>query len=385
MKLLFTSGTARGGTNFRTLMLNSHPLLRMSLDPFIPLFRNYRDSLFRANGDADVLASMSSPVLDDYYFSSTKIKAMKAIQSADPDIPFDQSVWPELKNSIASRMKLASMDLIEHLDHLPAPTFREVFQNTMKVISQTREGELAWVGFNDNWAMEFFPLIAQLIPDAKFILNLRDPRAVVYSSEYAEPDPAKRPTVVSFARHLRKYFAYSQMLPKLSPLAERLMITRYEPFVADPESELRAICEFLSVDYISEMTDVSRFRKADGSQWPSDWSIYQSSTDIWRKEMPRDMAELTEFVCDPEMQLQGYVPEIYDRKKGLSSEAFNYAVDNCITCLGWRTDFQEIERTLGSEMFRKRLIAEGTEIGIDEIERNFLFETVYQRVRQLAH
>jgi hypothetical protein len=216
VRLLFTSGTARGGTNFRTLMLNGHPEIRMAIDPFIPLFRFYRDSLLRSIGTEELLAGASTDVLDDYYFSATKLKVMRAIQEADPDIPFDLSRWPELRASIVNRMRLSSMDLIPHVDKLPGPTFRETFHNTMKVVSASGggkctsdAGDWSWVGFNDNWTVEFFPLIARLLADAKFMLHLRDPRAVINSSEFAEPDPAKRPTVISFARHLRKYLAFA--------------------------------------------------------------------------------------------------------------------------------------------------------------------------------
>ena len=72
MKLLFTSGTARGGTNFRTLMLNNHSNIRMSLDPFIPLFRYYRDSLLKTHGSYDLIEKLKSSVLDDYYFCEIK-------------------------------------------------------------------------------------------------------------------------------------------------------------------------------------------------------------------------------------------------------------------------------------------------------------------------
>src|SRR3972149_9724115 len=109
MRLLFTSGTARGGTNYRTLMLNNHPQIKMSIDPFIPLFRFYRDSLLKSVGVDHLLHHLPSiNVLDDYYFSVDKIKVMKAIQEADPDITFDMPGWENLKTSIASRMKLAS-------------------------------------------------------------------------------------------------------------------------------------------------------------------------------------------------------------------------------------------------------------------------------------
>lgn len=384
MRLLFTSGTARGGTNFRTLMLNNHPNIQMSLDPFIPLFRFYRDSLLRSVGADGLLARLPSTVLDDYYFSDTKIAVLKALRSADPDIPFDLSAWSGLKAVIASRMQLASVNLVPHLDKLPAPTFREVFHNTTRVIAAVTERELLWCGFNDNWAMEFFPMVARLVPDAKFILHLRDPRAVVNSSEFAEPDPAKRPTIVSFARHLRKYAAFARILPTDPVLRDRLLITYYEPFVVNPEAELRRITDFLGVDYDPGMTAVERFRKADGRTWGSGQAIYSASTEVWKQEMPRDMAELTEFICDPEMRLHGYAPEIFDPAAGLSGAGFDYARRNARECLGWRTDFAEIERTLGSEFYRRRLLASGAEAGAAEVERCFLFPEVFEQVARLA-
>ncbi|MDP3086741.1 MAG: sulfotransferase [Methylotenera sp.] len=382
MRLLFTSGTARGGTNFRTLMLNSHPQIQMSLDPFIPLFRFYRDSLLRENSSG---LSAPSGVLDDYYFSNTKLKIMKTLQNANPDIPFDMSQWEQLKIAIASRMNLASMNLIPHLDKLPAPTFRETFYNTMKVVASgtDKSAELVWTGFNDNWAMEFFPLIAQLIPEAKFMLHLRDPRAVVFSSEFAEPDPAKRPTVISFARHLRKYAAFASVLPGNPHLQKRLMVTRYESFIQNPEVEVRRMTNFLGIEYNPQMIDIGRFRKADGKAWPSDWEIYKTSDNIWRKDMPRDMAELTEFVCDPDMRLHGYQPEIYDPSVGLSRKAFEFALRNSRECLGWRTDFAEIEQTIGSELYRKQMLKTESEYSKEEIERCFLFPEVYRQVQQL--
>jgi len=92
------------------------------------------------------------------------------------------------------------------------------------------------------------------------------------------------------------------------------------------------------------------------------------------------MAELTEFICDPEMRLHGYAPEVFDADAGLSDRAFNYAIANNRDCLGWRTDFRELERTLGSEMFRKRVLACPSTAPPAEVERLFLFPGVFERV-----
>jgi hypothetical protein len=384
VKLLFTSGTARGGTNIRTLMLNNHSAISMSRDPFIPLFRYFHDSVLKAAGLAQAAESTPSGLLDDYYFSDQKLAILRAVQSTDPDIAFEMAGWPALSEALRQRMTLTSVNLLPYLDSLPAPTFREVFLNAAWIVAaaQSRTG-VEWAGFNDNWAIEFLPLVARLIPDARFMIHLRDPRAVVYSSEFAEPDPAKRPTIVSFARGLRKYQAFAVALAGHPHLKDRLLISRYEPFIDDSEREVRRMTDFLGVEFEPAMLDITRFRKPDGSQWPSGESIYRSTANIWRQDMPREMAELTEFVCDPDMRLSGYWPEVFDADRGLSPEAFEYARRNDRDCLGWRTDFAEIERTLGSEMYRKRLLASPVAPSAAEIDRCFLFPEVFNRIRSL--
>ena len=385
MPFLFTSGTARGGTNFRTLMLDQHPQISMAIDPFIPLFRHYRDCLLRAAGREDLLARAKSDALDDYYFSDLKIEIMRTIQETEPDVPFDMSRWPSVRSALISRMSLASVNLVPHVDDIPAPTFKEVFENCQAIVARRKAGDLTWIGFNDNWAAEFIRPLARLFPDAKFMLHLRDPRAVVTSSEYAEPDPRKRPTVMSFARHLRKYIALAQVFAGDPLLRGRLLVTHYEPFLTDTEAQVRRMAEFLGVEFQPEMIDVSRFRKADGTQWGTSWEVYRASGGVWREEMPGPMAELVEFICSPDMELVGYKPERFNADSGLSAEAITFAVDNAHDCLGWRTDFAEVEHTLGCELFRSLALKGGVGLSDPEIARCFLSPVVYERLRTDSH
>ncbi len=382
MKLLFTSGTARGGTNLRTLMLNNHPRVRMAIDPFIPLFRYYRDAILK---DARLDIAGLAPILDDYYFSDSKLRVMRAIQGGNADVAFDRAGWSALKSELSSRMQLASCNLIPHLDLLPANTFKEVFRNTCKLVraaNKKSENDLEWCGFNDNWAIEFFPLLAQIIPDAKFIVHLRDPRAVVNSSEFAEPDPKKHPTVVSFARHLRKYATFAKLLLMHPVLQGRVILSRYEDAVKDPEGEIRRFCDFLEIEFEPSMLDYSMFRKADGSAWPSSKEVYAASADSWEQQMPQPMRELTEFICGPEMSLYGYEPCVRGGTNDmLTDDAFAFAIKNARDSLGWNTDFSEIERTLGSELYRRKMLIINSAYTDSEIERCFLSVPIFNELK----
>lgn len=385
MKLIFTSGTARGGTNLRTLMLHNHPRVRMAIDPFIPLFRYYRDAVLK---DAAIDVASLGPILDDYYFSNNKLAVMKAIQGGSADISFDRMGWPALKQALSSRMQLASCNLIPHLDLLPADTFKEVFYNTSKLVlvaNGKSAEDLDWCGFNDNWAMEFFPLLAQILPDAKFIVHLRDPRAVVNSSEFAEPDPKKHPTVMSFARHLRKYATLTKVLARHPVLQGRLIISRYEDSVRDPEAEMRRFCDFLEIDFDDRMLDHSLFQKADGTPWPSSKEVYATSDNSWQQQMPRPMLELTEFICGPEMGLHGYQPYVLSGASDtLTDEALSFAVKNARECLGWNTDFSEVEQTLGCELYRRRMLTIDSAYTDLEIERSFLSVPIFNELKAVT-
>ena len=381
MNFLYTAGTARGGTNYRTLILNNHSKISMSIDPLIPLFHYYKKSLLSYNGREELLLNNFTNVIDDYFFDHSRIEVMKAVQESNPDVPFDMNEWSELKIKMRVRMSLASANLIPYLDEIPAPTFKEVFQNVINIIKRisTKE-DLEWVGFNDNWTIEFFPLIAQLFPKAKFMIHLRDPRAVVCSSEFSEPDPNKRPTVLSFARHLRKYYAFVEYFKTIPSLKGRLLVTYYESFIDFPEQETKNALNFLGLDYEPQIININLFIKATGEVWPSSPEVYKNSTNLWETQMPREMAELVEFICSPDMQIHGYTPKYYNEIEGLSDNAYKYALDNFNNCLGWRTDFQEFSKTLGCEFNRKRLLKLNN-LTTPQIEENFLFKTYYNKLK----
>jgi len=264
---LFTSGTARGGTNLRAQILSVNKDVRLASDPFLPLFRELRNAILLKSGDQLMREwlDLDSP-LDDYYFCPMKLKALQYIQKARAeDIPFSEPRWARLKDLQSKRMSLASADLIPHLDLLPGKNFLEVLDNAVKIVQRARKGEeCSWVGFNENWAIEFFPLLARAFPEAKFMIFLRDPRGAIDGALRAETDPGKIPHVLSFARHWRKYVAFVCRLTRDPLFDQRLFVSTFESLVADPLKVTTEMCTFLQVSFDPAMINTENFRTATG-------------------------------------------------------------------------------------------------------------------------
>jgi tetratricopeptide (TPR) repeat protein len=105
------------------------------------------------------------------------------------------------------------------------------------------------------------PLIAKLFPEAKILFAVRDPRDVVLSCFRqrfrVNPSMFEFLTLEGAARF------YAQVMRLSDLYRDRFAITlfeyRYEDLVADFEARARAVCEFIGVDWIPEM---SRFAEA---------------------------------------------------------------------------------------------------------------------------
>lgn len=383
---LFSTGTTKGGTTFFTRILSINRDIKVSSDPFLPLFRSLRTEIMRQkispnfNGDQP---------LDDYYFSEEKIKCMKTIQTSELNLIVSAEELAFLKTQLSARMDLAAKELLPFLAILNGDTYFDLFQNGLKLLEKAYDSpDAGWTGFNDNWIIEFFPLLARAFTKAKFIVIVRDPRAAMASSmNLRKKEPLLVPLMYSFAHCWRKHIAFATMLMKNPLLEERLFVFRYEDLASEPERIIKKLCQFLKVEYDVLMLDTERFRPISGDKWVTysnfDFSksgIYTDSVDRWKKYLDKGTIEFIEFICEPEMKLLGYKTQEY--KEGLpSSEVMRFMLNDDKVAQGWRGNHKSWDVEHAYELFRKQTLKINKELLTTVIiEKNFLFEAVYDAI-----
>ncbi len=107
-----------------------------------------------------------------------------------------------------------------------------------------------------------FPQLVDMFPDAKLILALRDPRAVVASmKEVARRHRTKGETPPHFVRDVRTSALEVVRLlntgfEALEAAPDRVLPIYYEDLVTDPEGSARRLCTFLDLPFASDMVRV---------------------------------------------------------------------------------------------------------------------------------
>jgi sulfotransferase family protein len=382
-KQLFLSGTARGGTNLITMLLSVHPDIQLAQDPYLPLFKSFRNTVIRNSNKTELENFDPKMPLDEYYYLNSRLTVMKLIQNSDLCTSLDKSERSELLKSLKDRMKLSSPLLIPFIDELQGENYKELFESAVKIVGKVRsDKKTEWLGFNDNWAVEFFTPLARRFPNARFVIIVRDVRSSI-ASHLRVDDPMRKSLPLSFVRCWRKQIAFAKHFEQMKLFDGRLHVISYEQVVKDPEKYTKMLCEFLEIEFVSDMLNTSNFVGPNGENWIPNSNfkvpqqgIYQDSIDRWKKSLAAEMINLIEFVAGPDLKLAGYELKNLDSSETSIWDAYRQHVQDSDKCQGWRTDNLNSEIDFGFELLRQYCLKERVN-NQDLIEKCFLFPEVY--------
>lgn len=164
---------------------------------------------------------------------------------------------------------------------------RDIYFETVAGLVTLNDGDI--LVDKNPLLMTSLPLIGRLFPNARVILALRHPCDVVfscYATNFKLNDGMSSFLRLETAADLYGLsFSYFERVQQLMPLATRVI--QYEKLIADTEHELRAICDFLSVEWIEDLLDhqttaLNRGRIKTASYAQVVEPIYSRSAGRWR-------------------------------------------------------------------------------------------------------
>jgi hypothetical protein len=394
---LFITGVARSGSTLLCRMLSVNKEIIAAASPYLPFFHSLRNAAIRTpgNSDASLLFDPSS-AFQDYYFTDERIQVMDAVQNGYLSLPYNQSEWSQFYVESLNRVQQECSDLAPHLAEMRATTYEGMLDSGLNIIAKARNAQnCSWVGFKEVWIVEFFTLLAKTYPQAKFIILHRDPRGVINSHlRGVKKDTAAASPALSYARHWRKYAAFTLHFQRSSLFSDRLYVMNYEDLLEEPEKKAKELCDFLEVGYDSAMLDTNNYYNfATSAVWKGNSSFEETTTGIstrqaerWITTLDPKAIKMVDFVCGPEMELVGYEPMTPFADEWPDPEVLEYFIqdnrDHKEYC-NWRSDFDDPQQDYGFELFRRALLALPDHyLDVDMVRRSFLFEDVFTELRR---
>lgn len=256
-KLIFVISQPRAGSTLLQKMLSAHPGIRALSEPWIMLHPIY---------------SLKESGLTSEYNSETALRALRAFLK---ELPSGEETY---------RRALKRMCL-------------ELYQEAMKGVSAEY--------FLDKTPRYYLIIreLADLFPDARFLILLRNPMAVLMS--------IVRTWMKDNVFQLREYNvdlfkAPLCLVDGIHFLSNKCVVVKYEDLVRDPETELKKICDHLQLSFLPEMIN---YKKSSSQRWEfgDQGTIYNASApladnaDSWTESLKHP--QLWRFASDYISQL----------------------------------------------------------------------------------
>ncbi len=168
---------------------------------------------------------------------------------------------------------------------------------------------------NPHYALYIAKLI-EIFPNARFIHIIRDYRDTIVSYQNVDFDPNSTAALAyRWNRYNKEVLHFKAMHP------EKFITLKFENLLAEPENNLKQICEFLTVDYAPSMMNFHE--KKGGDYWNKEWQpniarpIDKGHVYTWKKKMADSDVRIADSICAKMAAKLGYEPKYEEHPFGL--------------------------------------------------------------------
>ena len=242
--------------------------------------------------------------------------------------------WPLLETYLFSRRiglgallrSVPPSQARERADRLPDAGLGRIFSRS-ELVAELREISLRWLSGasapgtrfivdKSPWHLSDLDLIAEVLPEARFVHVVRDGRDVAVSlaaarRTWSSAGPSSRPAVIREAGELWARGLEAGERAQVA-LGERLLEVRYEQVRADPAAALRELfehcgmpCDEPLIEAGVAATDIARVAGGSGE----DRAVRSGRIGEWRESFGLRDRWTFERAAGPTLRASGYEPD----------------------------------------------------------------------------
>lgn len=312
MNELLIAGLFRSGTTLLSRVLGSRPDALLVADPFVYLFRGYRNALLE---EAGASGWRPDEPTSDLFRAPHHAVWRDLVLRRDLRERVAPAALERLRADLREWKGEQHPRLCARLDELDGATWAELWRGLLALCLELYRpaGGVTLAGGKVSWCEEFLPALARAFPRMRFVVLVRDVRAVCASQSAREGSARGKRPLLFYARHWRKCVGLALRHARDPLLAGRLTLVRYEDLVARPAEVVRELCRRLDVRFGPDLLDAGGFRAVDeqgtwraNSSFEGGEGIFTASLARWRTALrPPEIAAL-EALCGPELAVMGY-------------------------------------------------------------------------------
>jgi len=213
----------------------------------------------------------------------------------------------------ASERLLDRIMLTRELSSEPL-TLRKIFHSILTVHARKRNRKRIGAKFPMHYS--YTQQLLDWYPNCLLIHTTRNPKAVYASQAAKYMKPVQNSVSRSFLRfrqfvHINIQITWTARLHKRLRNLPNYQLLRYEDLVLDPEQKIRQLCEFLKIEFQSEMLRPKQFGSSFQGIGNDQHGIGLSSIDRWRSSISPITARTIDICHRRAFEILGYSTESY--------------------------------------------------------------------------